>query len=533
MDGVMDLETTLKTYFGLEKFRQGQKEIIQSVLSGRDALAVLPTGGGKSLCYQLPTLCLGKVTLVISPLIALMRDQVESLKERGLQAGCLYSGQKDDEKRDVFQRMQNSSSFLLYISPERTQKPGFLHWVKTAPLGLVAIDEAHCVSQWGHDFRDEYSKLNLFKSLRPEVPVLALTASATPRVLKDIKIQLQLRSPDSHVHGFYRGNLYYQVETCSDMNEKFRYIDGALEKFTSGRAIIYCGTRKATEEVSAYLRSKGHSCLFYHAGLSDEQRVATERDFGSEHYRLMAATNAFGMGVNFPDVRLVIHFHLPANLDSLYQEMGRAGRDGKDSTCLLLYSKKDKGLQAHFIQSSQAVDSIKDLRWRNLETLVNYAEGSECRHREILLYYKDSQRIGSCGHCDSCDPRSLRKVVSATESPQLTQEGFHQGSQFGHQEPSSSPTGRGSKSSTKLKRPPPRDTLTLGPEEEKIFQALRTWRRAKAAELDLAAFVILSDRTLRELALFKPQSLSDLGQIHGLGAVKIEKFGKEILAELC
>ena len=509
-----NFETILHERFALSHFRKGQREIIQSVLDGHDVLAVLPTGGGKSLCFQFPAVLKSGLVIVVSPLIALMKDQVVGLQKRGIPAGCLHSGQSDDEKREVFRQMGQPGPFLLYLSPERVQKEGFAKWLKNRPVALFAIDEAHCVSQWGHDFRQEYAQLKILKELRPEVPILALTASATPLVLADIARNLDLKKPARHVHGFYRPNLYYQVEVCADEENKIRFLVQALKQTPKGRILIYCGTRRLTEQVCEEL-GKGFSGVgFYHAGMSSGDRSQVQKDFESGEVRILVATNAFGMGIDHPDVRLVVHFNMPANIDSLYQEMGRAGRDGNDSTCLMLYSPKDKGLQSFFITSSEAPAEIKRSRWNTLNALVDYAEGGECRHAEILTYYQDSQRITKCGHCDTCLPKSERRI-SAPATPLV--------------EKLQSISGKLRKKKnvkTDLRDQP------LTEIEDLRFQMLREWRKGKSQELDIPAFVIFSDRTIRELAQVNPQSLEELKKIHGFGEVKIERFGSDVLKTL-
>jgi ATP-dependent DNA helicase RecQ len=505
------LENTLIKSFNLSEFRIGQKEIISAVLAKKDALAVLPTGAGKSLCYQFPAIYLRQLVVVISPLIALMKDQVSSLQQHGIPAGCLHSGQTEMEKRQVFSQLNKGGAFILYLSPERVQKEGFQKWIIGREIALFAVDEAHCVSQWGHDFREEYAELKILKSLRPDVPILALTASATPTVLNDVAKNLQLVKPERHVRGFYRPNLYYQVELCEDDSIKNNWLIQSLKQTPEGRVLIYCGTRKITQELCEYLQGQFHKVGFYHAGLPTEERTKTQEDFASGNLRILVATNAFGMGVDQPDVRLVVHFQMPANIDSLYQEMGRAGRDGLHSTCLMLYSKKDKGLQSYFIQSSLAPKPIKDSRWRNLEALVSYSEAHECRHSEILAYYKDLQRLGKCGHCDVCEPKSARKILQPEKKSLLTT------------------ILRKSKSKSKKVFA---DPAVLDAVQETRFQALRAWRKAKAAELDTPAFVIFGDLTLRELAIKNPHSLEQLNGIYGIGEAKIAKFGWDLLAEL-
>lgn len=406
-----DLNEILRLHFKLKKFRTGQLEIISSVLEGKDLLAVLPTGGGKSLCYQIAALYKQKLVVVVSPLIALMRDQVLALQKLGVPSGCLYAKQDLLEKRAIFKAMNQGGPFILYLSPERIQKEGFAKWIADQPVALFAIDEAHCISQWGDEFREEYSQLGILKELRPDVNTIALTASATPVVLNDITQSLKLNSPLRMIHGFYRPNLYYQVETCIDEDEKNLYLQKAIRKFPEGRILVYCGTRNGTQEVAAFLSSFFPKVGYYHAGLEPSLRTSIQKSYVEGGFRILVATNAFGMGIDQPDVRLVVHYNIPANIDSLYQQMGRAGRDQKDSTCLVLYSQKDKGLQTFFIDSSESTRTIKNKRWRALDALLAYVEEYECRHSYILNYFNDSRRLKSCGHCDVCDSKSHRRVL--------------------------------------------------------------------------------------------------------------------------
>ncbi len=510
-------ENLLKKHFNLPGFRRGQKEIIEAVLAKKDVLAVLPTGGGKSLCYQYPAVHFQKLVIVISPLIALMKDQVASLRRNGIPAGCLHSGQSDDEKRDVFAELNKGGAFVLYLSPERAQKEGFQKWIQQRPIALFAVDEAHCVSQWGHDFREEYAQLNILKKLCPQVPVLALTASATPTVLDDISKHLQLKNPERMVHGFYRSNLYYQVELCENEEAKLEFLLQSIKSTPQGRIIVYCGTRRITETTAALLEKKFSHVGFYHAGLSPEVRAQTQDAYARGDLRILVATNAFGMGIDQPDVRLVVHYQIPANIDALYQEMGRAGRDGAESTCLTLYSKKDKGLQSYFIHNSEAPEEIKSARWRNLDALVNYSEGGECHHAEILTYYKDSQRIERCGHCDVCDPssgRRIKKPALALVKLDVALEKI--------------------KSTLKKSKKPKASDVDVELDEVQLarFEKLKKWRRDKAKELDAPAFVVFSDQTLKHLAVRNPQNLAEMRSVYGIGDAKIEKFGWDVLAEL-
>lgn len=501
-----NLQKILNDRFGLTSFRRGQKEILTSVLGGSDTLAVMPTGGGKSLCYQLPAFCREGIVLVVSPLISLMRDQVEALKQQGVPAGSLHSNQTLEEKKQVFKEMGQSKSFLLYLSPERVQKPGFQAWFQKAGVSLIAIDEAHCLSQWGPDFRQDYYKLSLLRQIRKDIPILALTATATPLVLGDISRQLSLSGPQRHIYGFYRPNLYYQVEFCESEHTKFSILSQALEDTHEGRVIVYCGTRKQTQELAEEFDQKTDGVGFYHAGLSSEKRTQIQDQYRSGKIRMLFATNAFGMGVDQPDVRLVIHYQMPANIESFYQEMGRAGRDGKESTCLLLYSKKDKGLHAYFLKQSDADPEIINRRWRALDTIVQYVEGGECRHGGILTYFRDTQRIDECGHCDVCDSESPRRI----KRPSFAIE-----------------PAKKSKSKKATKKKSTQEPLTK--EQEMRREVIREWRLDFSKEHDVPAFIVFSNKTLDDLAVKNPQSTDELLNIYGLGSQKVETFGSKLL----
>lgn len=507
-------EEALSTRFQLNSFKRGQKAIIESVLKLQDVQAVMPTGGGKSLCYQLPVFCRPGIGLVISPLIALMRDQVAALREKGLAAGCLHSDQSIDQKREVFRLMRESESFLLYLSPERAQKDGFIEWLKNAPLQLIAIDEAHCVSQWGHDFRQDYAKLASLRELRPEIPMIALTATATPAVLTDIRHVLSLKKPDRHIYGFYRPNLYTQVEFCSSDDEKVAYLLEAIGRFPEGKIIIYSGTRKNCEALADEIGEKFSDVAFYHAGLSADRRSEVQDQYIEGKIRILVATNAFGMGIDQPDVRLVAHYQIPASIDAYYQEMGRAGRDGLDSTCLLLYSKKDRGLQSYFIRTSTAPPEVINRRWRALDTITAYAEGGDCRQGEILTYFRDSQKVSRCGHCDICDPGSARRIP----------------------EPAKSVTTAAASSTKKKTRLKKKEAIEEIPDLDSSGQIradqLRQWRLEYSKAKDIPAFVVFSNRSLEDIARRNPQDLEELEAAYGMGPKKIKSLGPDILEVL-
>jgi ATP-dependent DNA helicase RecQ len=508
MNPTAPLEDTLHQHFGFTQFRKGQRPIIQSILKGDDTLAVMPTGGGKSLCYQYPALAQNGLVIVISPLIALMKDQVQQLQNRGVPAGCLHSGQERADKAQIFQTIKTAERFLLYLSPERVQNPGFAHWVKKQDnLVLFAIDEAHCVSQWGPDFREDYNRLSLLRELRPDVPILALTATATPEVLRDISKQLQLNEPRRHVYGFYRPNLYYQVEVCQNEGEKKAFLQGALASTPKGRVLIYCGTRKQTEELALELSERYDKVSYYHAGLPPSTRQSVQGKMAAGDLRILTATNAFGMGIDYPDVRLVIHYQMPANIESFYQEMGRAGRDGEPATCLMLYAKKDKGLHSFFIQQSDADPGTLRRRWNGLDAIVNFAEGGECRHSGILTYFKDSDRIDHCGHCDVCAPHSpLLKMRDPNYMTPLR--------------------------AKKKAKVVPKELILVDDRAKRRHDQLKEWRKAYAKKNDIPAFMVFSNKTLLDLANKNPQDLSSLEEVYGFGPVKVEQLGADLLQAL-
>ena len=504
----VQLQQILRAQFGLNQFRKGQLSVLESVVALNDTMAVMPTGGGKSLCYQIPAILFQGLVIVISPLIALMKDQVQALKKINVAAGCIHSGQTPDEKREVFREMRNNKAYVLYLSPERVQNPGFIDWIKSQNVVLIAIDEAHCVSQWGSDFRPDYAKLNILRQLKPNVPILALTATATPRVLTDIEKQLGLRQPKRHVYGFYRPNLFYQVEICTDDAQKLIMLKDAIRKTPEGRILIYCGTRKACEELSIDLAAEFEKVAYYHAGLGNEARENIQERLDRNELRILVATNAFGMGIDYPNVRLVAHMQSPANIESLYQEMGRAGRDGQMSRCLLLYAKKDKSLHSYFINQSDAEPIVINQRWRALDTLVQFVESAECRHGGILTYFRDTERIETCGHCDICQPTSDWVI----KKPELL---------FAK---------KSAKKKVKLVKSGAAAIQNSEAEARAIL--LKDWRRAYSKERDVPAFIIFSDRTLTDLANKNPSSLDDLQGVYGLGPAKISLFGAALIKEL-
>lgn len=420
---VDDLTRQLSEQFGFTTFRPGQEEVIRAVLAGRDAMTVMPTGQGKSLCYQLPATLLPGLTLVISPLIALMQDQVASLKQRGIKAAAFHSGLTGSEKHRVIQDLNQKRLQLLYLAPERMQHEGFLQLLRTLWVSLLVVDEAHCISQWGHDFRPDYLKIGRLRQELTNPPCLALTATATTRVQVDLCKRLSLRDPLRLVSGFRRPNLALSVRPCQSRQEKLATLERLVREREKGTILVYCATRRAVEEVADWLGQSNQSVAYYHAGLSDEERRLVHDDFRRGTVRILAATNAFGMGIDKSDVRLVVHFDIPGSVEAYYQEVGRAGRDGQPAACVLLFHERDLATQEYFIQlaAKDPEGSDRAARMRTLlQEMLGYVSVPTCRQLAILDYFSDEaeRALGPCGLCDRCEVpvRQLSREISRDDA---------------------------------------------------------------------------------------------------------------------
>ena len=418
-----DLTKQLSERFSFATFRPGQEEVIRAVLAGRDAMTVMPTGQGKSLCYQLPATILPGLTLVISPLIALMQDQVASLKQRGIKAAAFHSGLTGSEKHRVIQDLHQKRLQLLYLAPERMQHEEFLQLLRSLWVSLLVVDEAHCISQWGHDFRPDYLKIGRLRQELTNPPCLALTATATTRVQIDLCKRLSLRDPLRLVTGFRRPNLALSVRLCQSRQEKLATLERLVREREQGTILVYCATRRAAEEVADWLGQSHQSVGYYHAGLSDEDRQLVHHDFRRGTVRILAATNAFGMGIDKSDVRLVVHFDIPGSVEAYYQEVGRAGRDGQPAACVLLFHERDLATQEYFIQlaAKDLEGSDRAARMRTLlQEMLGYVSILTCRQLAILDYFSDEaeKALGPCGLCDRCvaPVQQARREVSCDDA---------------------------------------------------------------------------------------------------------------------
>ncbi len=389
----------LRDIFGFSQFRPHQEGIVSALLAGRDAFAVMPTGGGKSLCYQLPACLLSGMTLVVSPLLSLMKDQVDAANANGIGAASLNSTLSEKEKKDVYAAIRQGGVKLLYVSPERFNSGGFLDYLRTLPLALFAVDEAHCISEWGHDFRPDYLSLSGMTEHFPKIPVAAFTATATPRVAEDIVARLGLRDPHLVRASFNRPNLSYRVQPKEDLEGQLvRFIN---EQGADASGIVYRTTRKSVDQTAALLRKHGIDALPYHAGLADAERRAAQDAFRNDRCQVVVATIAFGMGIDKPNVRYVVHGDLPKNMEGYYQETGRAGRDGEPAQCLLLHSNADIAQLARFnaeIEDPEAKRAAGD----QLNKMAAFARADDCRRAGLLAYFGENYPQMNCGGCDVC-----------------------------------------------------------------------------------------------------------------------------------
>ena len=590
---VTPLRDILRTYWGFDDFRPLQAEAMQAVVEGRDSLVVLPTGGGKSLCFQAPALVMPGLAVVVSPLIALMKDQVDALVDSGVPAACVNSTLTFDEKRAIAEEIRARRLKILYLSPERLLTGRTLGFLQHVPVSFIAVDEAHCISEWGHDFRPEYRGLRLLKEKFPSAAVHAYTATATPQVRDDIVRELGLQEPAILVGSFDRPNLVYRVRRRAGLLQQIREV---IERHPNDSGLVYSIRRADVEEIAAQLRGLGYEALPYHAGMSDLDRRRNQEAFANDRAKIIVATVAFGMGIDKSDVRSVIHAAAPKSLESYQQESGRAGRDGLEAECWLFYSAADfsswRKLQGDL--PPQAFDIAMKL----LAGMQDYCAGATCRHRAIIEYFGQRFEAENCGACDVClgeielvdDPLTIsQKILSCVARvgenfggeyvaqvlvgsreerildrrhhelstwailsehdkksvrgwiDQLLSQGFLE--KFGEYNVLKiTSAGRRvlrGEATPRLLKPALRTRSQSRAAHESwdgvdrgLFDALRAWRRAKAEERSVPPFVVFSDATLRDLSRVRPSTVDQLPAIRGIGAKKLAEYGDELIREI-
>lgn len=496
----MNINQTLKQYFGYDSLRTGQEELINGILSGHDVLGIMPTGAGKSLCYQLPALMLKGITLVISPLISLMSDQVKALNQAGVHAAYINSSLTENQIRMALSYASQGRYKIIYVAPERLNTPRFLDFACNADISMLTVDEAHCISQWGQDFRPSYLEIAGFLTRLPRRPIVsAFTATATERVKNDIVASLGLNNPVTMVTGFDRPNLFFRVVTRKGGSQKDNSIINYVKKHEDESGIIYCATKKNVDKLYTLLNEQGISAGRYHAGLSNEERKQNQEDFTYDRIRVMVATNAFGMGIDKSNVRYVLHYNMPQSLEYYYQEAGRAGRDGEEAECVLFFSKQDIMINKFLLQNKAlAGDVASDMQktandQRKLQQMINYCETDKCLREFILSYFGDTTPC-ICNKCSNC-------VVVEDEEEETYVE-----------------TGKKRKKAAQL--------AGLNELGAALFEKLRSVRTELAAEKSVPPYIICSDKTLKDMCAKLPRDKEQLADVYGMGEQKIQNYGE-------
>lgn len=577
----------LKKYYGYECFRDGQEEIIENILSRKDVLAIMPTGGGKSLCYQIPALMMDGTVIVISPLISLMKDQVDTLQQMGIPSAFINSTLSLKELRRIVFEAENNKYKLLYVAPERLESENFLELLKNIKISMIAVDEAHCVSQWGHDFRTSYLKIKDLRNITGYPVVSAFTATATPQVKEDIIKLIELKNHYEIITGFDRENLKFAVER---INKKFPYLLKYVEENKGKPGIVYCLTRKLTDEVCTRLVSAGHKAVKYHAGLSDKERNQNQDDFLYDNADIIVATNAFGMGIDKSNIRYVIHYNMPKNIESYYQEAGRAGRDGEPSECILLFSPSDIVMNNFLIENGGDFSSRAN-EYAKLRDMTNYCNTDKCLRKQLISYFDSTYTKENCNNCSNCLSNIESKDITL-ESQKILSCIYRMGERFGSNvvidvlKGSSnqriktlkfdklstyalmkeydkdtlkeiisylisdgyinisgdkypvlriSQTGndvlRG-KQKVHIKKVFARETAKVNAVyayEQDLFEILRALRKEIADSLKVPPFVVFSDATLKDMCVKYPLNKDEFLKVSGVGEVKAEKYGNKFM----
>lgn len=579
-----NIKEILNKYYGYNSFRKGQKKVIESILKGRDTVAVMPTGSGKSLCYQIPALIFEGLTIVISPLISLMKDQVDALKGMGIKANYINSSISSREMQNRLKAAAAGEYKLLYIAPERLNSYRFIKLLREINISMVAVDEAHCVSHWGHDFRPSYLNIaQIVERLNKDLILTAFTATATPEVKEDISIQLKMNDPLIYTSGFDRANLSFKIRKGID---KDRFLKDYLKVNSDQPGIIYAATRKEVNRIYKMLKKLNYKAAPYHAGLSAQARTEAQENFIYDKIKIVIATNAFGMGIDKSNVRFVIHYNMPKNMESYYQEAGRAGRDNEPADCFLLYAPGDKHIQKFLIDQVETASERKDEQLKKLQQMVDYCHTSKCLRAYILKYFGEKNIDSDCGNCSSCnDQRQLQdmtveaqkilscvyrlneawgitvtaKVLAGSKSKKILNSDFDQLSTYGimtnytikeiknfinfliadnylSQSGSKYPLLKLNKQSYKImngnldvERRIEKEQRRIS-EDSELFLLLKELRKNISKKEEIPPYIIFHDSSLKDMCRILPQNKKEMMEVSGVGELKYSRYGSDFLA---